>query len=160
MTVSAGAAAQAAAVLWLLVFLAGPVACGRKGPVRPPEDVVPATIADLVAASTGSGIELAWGRPERYADGSRMRDLAGFVIHRAAGEGQFAPLAVVEVTDSARFRQAKRFRFVDAGVERGTRYRYRIASRTVDGYASDPSLPAEIVYEPPVPDGAPAPAEP
>jgi hypothetical protein len=61
----------------LISIATAPLACGRKAPPRPPEDVLPMPIADLRAKSISTGVELAWSRPTRYADGDRMIDLAG-----------------------------------------------------------------------------------
>src|SRR5438105_3518496 len=77
------------------------LACGRKAPPRPPQDVLPKPIADLSASNTAQGIQLSWSRPRLYADGSAMPDLGGFVIERATGTDPLAPfqrLAVLEVT--------------------------------------------------------------
>jgi len=126
----------------LLLVCAGILACGRKAPPRAPNDVLPKTIADLSATNTATGIELAWTRPRLYADGSDMPDLGGFVIERAAltaGRAAFQRLTVLEVTDRDRFRQLKRFRFVDRDTTPGGAYSYRVVSFTVDRYFSEPS---------------------
>src|SRR6266446_5560819 len=126
--------------LCLLTFLTP--ACGRKGPPRPPEDVLPQTITDLTAAATPHGIQLSWSRPRTYADGSRMTDLGGFVIERAAGTGPdaaFVRLGVLDVNDRDRFRQLTHFRYLDHDTTVGTAYRYRVVSFTIDRYFSAPS---------------------
>ena len=123
-------------------------ACGRKGPVKPPEYTRPAPIEDLSAKNEGDAILLTWKRPDTYADQSRMTDLGEFRLERATGgAGEFATIAVLPVTDRERFRQIKRFRFADRGVAEGESYRYRVVSSTVDGYASAPSNTVQIVRE-------------
>lgn len=128
-------------------------ACGRKGPVTPPEYARPETIEDLQAANEADDIVLSWKRPGEYVDHTRMLDLGEFHIERSAGESvEFEEIAVLPVTDRERFRQIKRFRFVDRGVSEGVSYRYRVVSVTVDGYASAPSNMVAIVREvPPAP---------
>jgi hypothetical protein len=119
--------------------------------VKPPELVRPAAIEDLQAVNEADAIVLTWARPTRYADGSRMIDLGEFHIERdSAGEG-FLLIATLPVTDQQRFRQVRRFRFADRGVETGGSYAYRVVSSTVDGYASAPSNPVAIVREVPSP---------
>ncbi len=117
-------------------------ACGRKAAPRPPEDVVPRSLTDLAASNVPEGVQLSWSRPRLYADGTRMTDLGGFVIERAAGpepDAAFARIAVLDVTDRDRFRQVKRFRHLDREVTPGVAYRYRVVSFTVDRYFSAPS---------------------
>jgi len=135
---------RAAAIIACVLCLA----CGRKGPVKPPEFVHPATITDLQASNEADAIALSWERPTRYADGSRMTDLGEFRIERATGGAvAFDPIATLPVTDRERFQQITRFRFSDRGVEEGESYRYRVVSSTIDGYASEPSNVVTIVRQ-------------
>jgi predicted small lipoprotein YifL len=116
--------------------------CGRKGPVRPPEDIRPTSISDLTASSTPKGIQLSWSRPRTYTGGAQMSDLGGFVVERAAGTDPLVPferLVVLEVTDRDRYRQIKRFSYVDTDTTVETPYRYRVVSFTTDRYFSAPS---------------------
>lgn len=127
-------------------------ACGRKTAVRPPEFVAPEAIEDLKLTAKDTGIELRWGRPQTYADGSKMDDLGGFVVLRAVQSkdgqfGEFSQLTTVRVEDRDRFRQSKRFRFIDEQVSVGTRYRYRIQAFTLDGDYSTPSNTVEHVWQ-------------
>jgi hypothetical protein len=114
--------------------------CGRKGAPRPPEDVVPQPLADLAATNVPAGVQLAWSRPKYYADGTRMTDLGGFEVQRAAGDAlTYQRIAILEVTDRERFRQITRFKHLDADVTPGVAYRYRVVSFTLDRYFSAPS---------------------
>jgi predicted small lipoprotein YifL len=125
-----------------LLLAASLLACGREGPPRPPEDVVPQTISDLTATNVAAGVQLSWSRPLHYADGERMTDLGGFIVERAVGTEArvaFRRLTVLEVSDRDRFRQLKRFQFVDGDTAAGTTYQYRLVSSTVDRYFSAPS---------------------
>lgn len=144
----------------VLVACALLMACGRKGPVKPPQYTRPAPIDDLFARNEGDAIVLSWKRPEAYADSSRMTDLGEFRLERAAGGvPDFQTIAVLPVTDRERFRQIKRFRFADRGAVEGESYRYRVVSSTIDGYASTPSNVVEIVREAAVATPTPTPKE-
>ena len=125
-----------------LVLAALLPSCGRKAQPRPPEDVMPRPIPDLGASNLADGIRLTWGRPSMYADGTRMMDLAGFVIERAVGTEArtvFKRLGTIEVSDRDRFRQIKSFQYVDHDTVPGTTYQYRVVSFTLDRYFSSPS---------------------
>ncbi|MEW6296691.1 MAG: fibronectin type III domain-containing protein [Thermodesulfobacteriota bacterium] len=127
-------------------------ACGRKTPVRPPELVAPEPVRNLTLAVEDNKIQLRWERPQRYMDGSEMDDLGGFVVLRAAQNGQgpatpFTQIAVVPVEDRDRFRQARRFSYTDEQLTPGTLYRYRVQAFTLDGYYSRPSNTVELVWK-------------
>jgi hypothetical protein len=144
----------------ILLFIAAS-ACGRKAPPRPPEDVMPATITNLSATNTAEGIQLSWSRPGTYADGARMPDLGGFVIERAEGaepHASFARVETITVSDRDRFRQVKRFRYLDRGTMPGLTYRYRVVSFTVDRYFSAPSNLVTIEHALPGDKHAPLPS--
>jgi hypothetical protein len=135
---------------WTLAFLLpfAFLACGRKAPPRPPEDVVPKTITDLSAKNEAQGIQLSWSRPVAYADGTRMEDLGGFSVERAVGpepRTTFTPLALLEVTDRDRFRPIKRFQYLDSDIQPGMTYQYRVVSSTTDRYLSGPSNVVTVV---------------
>ena len=126
----------------VLLLAAALLACGRKGPLRPPEDAAPQTIADLGATNVAEGIQLSWSRPLSYADGSRMTDLGSFIVERAIDTEPsvaFRRLTVLEVSDRDRFRQMKHFQYVDRDTSAGTAYQYRLVSSTLDRYFSAPS---------------------
>ena len=71
-----------------------------------------------------------------------MPDLGGFVIERAVGTAAhttFARLDTIEVSDRDRFRQVKRFHYLDRGILPDLTYRYQVVSFTLDRYFSAPS---------------------
>lgn len=142
--------AAARAVVGLLAA-AALFGCARKAAVKPPELARPAVIEGVEAANEEDGIALEWRRPTAYADGERMTDLGEFRVEREDGAAGFVVIAVLPVTDRERFRQVRRFRFVDRGVADGRSYAYRVVSSTVDGYASAPSDPVAIVRQLPLP---------
>jgi hypothetical protein len=126
--------------------------CGSKTPVRPPELVAPEPINDLTLEVEKSGVKLQWGRPQRYVDGRNMEDLGGFVVLRAAQDGQgktgaFTQIASIPVEDRDRFRKAKKFNYTDEQLTAGTLYRYRVQAFTLDNYSSSPSNVVELVWK-------------
>ncbi len=130
-----------------LVLLLTAAACARRSPVRPPEDVIPTMIDNLSAKREPDGISLSWSRPTEYAGGGRMSDLGGFEVQRAVDAAtEFETIATVGVDDLARFRQRKRFTYVDRGIAGGSTGRYRVVSFTLDRYVSEPSN--EVVIRP------------
>lgn len=146
----------AARSAWILL-LCGLVSwsgCGIKTRPRPAEDVRPEPIVDLRAKSVAKGIELAWNRPDRYQDGARMRDLGEFVVLRGSDDGALAELTTLPITDRERFQQQRHLLFLDTGALMNHRYRYRVISRTTDGYESVPSNEAMLTrtLPPPAPD--------
>ncbi len=139
---------RAAVVTGLLLALGAP-ACGRKTMPKPPQLVAPMTVQELSLARQSGGILVRWSRPTEYVDGSRMEDLAGFVVERNRYNSKFEEIGRVPVTDRGRFQKAKRFDFVDTQLLPGATYHYRIVAFTTDGYYSTPSDAAEIVWNPP-----------
>lgn len=130
-----------------VVLVAGSLAagaCGRKTPVLPPALAAPQTVEGLEARNQLHGIELAWDRPTRYADGSHMLDLDGFRIERRRPCCGYIELARVPIEDRTRFQRARRFRYVDERVEPGELYSYRVIAFTVDEYESVPCDPIQI----------------
>jgi hypothetical protein len=127
-------------------------ACGLKTPVRPPELVAPEPVGDLTLEVESKGIQLHWGRPQKYVDGSNMDDLGGFVVLRAIQNGQgtagaFSQVATISVEDRDRFRKAKKFSYTDEQLAADTLYRYRVEVFTLDGYYSSPSNTVELVWK-------------
>ncbi len=133
------------------VGLACFLACGHKGPVRPPELAAPAPIEDLVAEPASDGVKLRWSRPSMYVDGRPLDDLGGFVVLRSSvgspgADGKFTPLVLVPVDDRDRFQQARKFRYTDTKVAEGAAYRYRIRVLTLNGNYSIPSNTVQLVW--------------
>src|SRR2546427_11004151 len=135
------AARPVACVLALGAALTG---CGVKGPPIAPELARPEPIVNLRAAADASGIKLSWDRPLRYVSGRTIRDLEGFVILRADGDGPMEPLVELPVNDQERFAPQSGFSYVDGEAVLGRRYVYEIVSRTTDGYASVASNPVNF----------------
>lgn len=139
--------------LWLAAF----AGCGRKTDVKPPEFAAPEVI-ELGAENRTEGVRLSWPRPRTYADGSTMYNLAGFRVERRQNGGVFTQVAELPVTDRERFRQIRRFHYLDRSVLEGGRYEYRVLSFTLDGYVSEPSNVASITRILPTPTSVSKPA--
>lgn len=127
------------------------IACGRKTDVKPPEFAAPEALHSVAARNVPGGIRVTWERPRRCADGSPLRDLAAFRVERSIGGGPFETVAKLAVSDHDRFRQMRRFRYLDEAVATGERYRYRVFSYTVDGLISEVSNVVEAVRTVPTP---------
>ena len=135
----------AAALALLGAALLSLPACGRKTDVKPPELVAPEVVQSIAAENVRDGVRVGWGRPRKYADGSTMRDLAGFRLERSHADEPFATIATVPVVDRDRFQQKRRFEHLDGDVAVGERYRYRVFAFTEDGHTSPGSESVELV---------------
>jgi hypothetical protein len=123
--------------------------CGVKSAPISPEMARPEAIDNLTAVNQADGIRLTWERPTQYASGRTMRDLGMFILLRSVGGRTLEPLVELPVTDQERFRPEREFFYVDGETHPGERYTYEVISRTLDGYTSDPSNPAELKRERP-----------
>jgi Prokaryotic lipoprotein-attachment site len=140
----------------------GFLGCGRKGPPRPPQFVIPESPAPVRVAPVADGLEVTWRRPREYADGTALEDLGGFDVYRSCGEGDaWIPVATLPVSDRERFRKGQSFAFVDRSVHPDAPCRYRVVAATLDGYRSPPAEGAVGEPEPtPTPTPTPLPAAP
>jgi hypothetical protein len=126
------------------MFLA---ACGRKGPLLPPEALVPAPIADLRAIQQGNHFLLSWSAPTKEEGGGPLRDLAGFRLFRRVvlppGEDceecptAYRLLTAVDLEYLQDVRRAgNRYFYADADLRKGTTYQYKAVSLQRDGATS------------------------
>ncbi len=146
------------ALLVGLATMATVAGCGRKTLPRPPALVAPQPVTSVALSERPTGVEIGWDRSTKYADGSRMTDLGGFIVERQSFSTEFHEIARVPITDRGRFRQARRFEHLDEDVTPGMMYHYRVVAFTLDGYYSAPSGAAAITWSPP--DTAPTAATP
>jgi hypothetical protein len=137
---------------WIAVMalfgVAAMLGCGAKSRPIPPERTHPERVNDLSAKPDPQGVRLTWSRPMKYSGGKTLRDLAGFRLMRAEGEGPFSEITDLPVTDQERFRKAHRFAYIDTTAALGHSYRYVIVAETSDGYQSDPSNVTKITPAP------------
>jgi hypothetical protein len=125
--------------------------CGVKSMPIPPEAARPEKILDLEAATAKNGIRLTWGRPDNYAGGDKMRDLAGFAVSRSEADGPYRKVIDIPVTDQGRFQVQRTFTYMDNATEVGKTYHYQAVSNTTDGYTSEPSNTVTILRKIPPP---------
>ncbi len=144
--------------LWLLL-----AACGRRGAPLPPRATAPAAPSDVRAEARGDAILVSWVRPTRNQDGSALRDLQEFRILRASGPseagalGPLVPLAVVRAENPANAAvQDSTYVYRDtggaAGLQVGTRYRYRVEAANARGAVGTSSGEAIIEFTPTPPE--------
>lgn len=149
--------------LLLLLILFG---CGKKGPLVPPEALVPAAVNDLFVAQKGEYFQLFWSEPTREVGGGRLTNLAGFELFRRevlppAEDCEQCPTAyrLLKKVDLDYLRDVDRLGNLllvnDNGVETGKIYQYKVISRKKDGTPSpesnrarrqkvNPPLPPEV----------------
>jgi predicted small lipoprotein YifL len=138
-------------VLIIVLFLAG---CGRKGPLKPPEALVPAPVADLRVAQQGEQFQVSWSRPSGEEGGGALRDLARFQLFRREvlprGEDceecpdAYRLLTTIDLDylRGVMVSGARYFLYDDDLVE-GTTYRYKVLSFKKDGTESRASNRAD-----------------
>lgn len=140
-----------AAAVFAFIAAASWVGCGVKSPPIPPEYAKPERILNLRAESLRRGIEISWGRPDRYVGGDPLRDLAKFVVMRSDNGAPYQKIKQVPVTDQARFQKQRVFTYLDKNTVVGHSYTYRVISETSDGYTSVPSNDATLIRTIPPP---------
>ena len=130
--------------LILVLSLAG---CGRKGPLKPPEALVPAPVADLQVGQQGEQFLVSWSRPSEEEGGGALRDLARFQLFRREvlppGEDcEECPNAyrLLKTVDLDYLQgvivSGARYYLYDADLLEGTVYRYKVLSLKRDGTGS------------------------
>jgi hypothetical protein len=139
-----GAVAAIATTIITIFAALGLPGCGVKSAPVPPEYARPERILSLHAQPAVGGIKLTWQRPSHYNGGHAMRDLSGFVIMRADGDGPLTALVKIPVTDRERFQVEEEFSYLDGESRMGGSYRYSVVSETLDGYHSEPSNEVEF----------------
>jgi predicted small lipoprotein YifL len=128
----------------LLVMVCLLTACGRKGPLVPPEALVPAPVSDLKVEQRGELLRLSWTAPDKEEGGGRLRDLAGFRLYKREllppGEDcDVCPSAfrLVTTIDLAYPREVQRsgdrYLWEDVELQRGKTFRYYVVPYKKDG---------------------------
>lgn len=121
----------------LLLALGG---CGKKGPVKPLEQPLPAAPKKITALQQGNLMQLAWDIPASNMDGSDLTDLQGFNIFKMRYDlADDCP----ECRDTSTLlrqidldflknavRRGNRLTFWDNDLEPGYGYQYRVVAYT------------------------------
>lgn len=138
---------RACFVLGLALFIFSAGACARRGPLRAPEEVRPAPVSDLRARKLDGQVELLWSRPQRSETGRKVEEIETFVIERqcpSAGQSDFSPFTTIATGERGRIRKVTAYRYRHDLSSDLLPCRYRVVSKTYDGYVSRPSNVVEI----------------
>ena len=146
-------------LLILLLLLPALVACGKKGPVRPLLQALPAAPGDFSVRQLGTRFLLAFELPTKNQDGSPLTDLQGFQVYKM----KYDPVQdCPECRDTSVLlqsidldylrgvtRSGNRLELWDGGLEPGFGYQYRVAAVTRKGAAGLPSVIRRSYFAPP-----------
>lgn len=151
-------------VLPLIIGLALLPGCGKKGPLVPPEALVPAPVGDLALAQKGARFQVSWSAPTREQGGARLTDLAGFLLFKRVllpasedcescpGAYSQPPLRVDLDYPQGALRLGNRFLIDDYDLKKGMSYQYKVRSYTRDGAQSrDSNLARRTAVTAPLP---------
>ncbi len=125
-------------------------ACGKKGPLVPPESFVPAPVSALSVEQKEDAFYVSWPAPGKDAGGRPLKDLAGFRVYRRPvlppdQDCEECPNAYTLIkTVDLEYLQDVRFfngRYVlaDRDVTNGAIYQYKVISFKKDGAESSAS---------------------
>jgi predicted small lipoprotein YifL len=142
----------------MLVFLLA--ACGKRGPLVPPEALVPAPIKDMRVEQKGNRFLVCWSGPGKQEWGGPLVGLAGFRVFRRevlppAEDCEECPTAYrpVKTVDPEYLQDVRRsgslFCFLDGDLTDGTTYQYKAVSVQKDGALSRDSNKARRKKTPP-----------
>ena len=150
-------------VIPLLLGAALVAGCGKKGPLVPPDALLPAPVSDLAVAQKAERFEVSWSIPSKQEGGAALGDLQGFMLFRRLVlppeqdceecPGAYATLGKydLEYLQGAR-RAGSRLLVEDANLNRGSSYQYKVRSYTKDGTQSrDSNLARHAALLPPPP---------
>jgi hypothetical protein len=133
-------------VLLAVAAVLGASACGRIGPPRPPEYVIPMSPEPVKVENTPEGTKISWKRPKEYVGGDALDDLAGFRVQRVClPDASFSVIATVPVEDQQRFRKTPTFSTVDRDAPIGLQCRYQVIAFTFDEYTSPPAESEDFI---------------
>ena len=142
--------------LLLLLTLA---ACGKKGPVRPLLQALPAAPQNLTVQQQGKRFLLSFGLPTRNQDGSPLTDLQGFQVYKMKYDpAQDCPecrdtSVLLQSIDLDYLRGVRRsgdhLELWDRGLEAGFGYQYRVVPVNRQGASGLPVVVKRQYFQPP-----------
>jgi predicted small lipoprotein YifL len=151
-------------ILLIILLLALLAACGRKGPLVPPDTMIPASVSTLQVEQKEDRFYVTWSAPTSDAGGKPLKDLGGFRLMRREvlppdEDCEACPTAysVVQTVDLEYLKGVRVYNniyiFTDAGLKDGTTYQYKLISFKKDGAESAPSnrIRRKKVATPPAP---------
>jgi predicted small lipoprotein YifL len=134
-------------VIIVSLFLFG---CGRKGPLIPPEALVPAPVNDLAVTQRGESFLVSWSIPDKDGGGRPVRDVSYFRLFKrevlppdedceACTDAYrvFKEVYLDYLRDARRV--GNRLFISDAAVTTGVTYQYKVTSYLKDGTPSPDS---------------------
>jgi len=154
---------QLAVLVGVAVVVAFVAGCGKKGPLIPPEALVPAPVKDLAAVQKGARFQVSWSAPGKDVAGRTLRDLAGFELFRRlvlppTEDCEECPTAYrqmlrVDLDYPQGVRRAgNHFLYDDSDLDPGKTYQYKVRSFSKDGAQSGDSNRARHTFLlPPMP---------
>jgi predicted small lipoprotein YifL len=124
--------------------------CGRKGPLVPPDAMVPVPVADLITVQQGERVTVSWTQPGREEGGGPLKDLAGFRVYRREvlppkEDCEECPTAykLIRTVDPEYLQDVVRagnaYSFVETGLETGKTYQFKVIAFKKDGSESKQS---------------------
>ncbi|NJD90804.1 MAG: fibronectin type III domain-containing protein [Geobacter sp.] len=141
--------------LILSLIIAG---CGRKGPLLPPEALVPAEVSSLAVQQKGEELQIIWSAPGKEKSGRPLKDLAGFRLQKrevrgdssdcaACGESWLLLKTVDLDTPDPAGRSNGTFIYRDR-VPAGAASQYRLLAYSRSGGVSSPATSKIITMQP------------
>ncbi len=131
----------------LLMMVFSLVACGKRGPLVPPESLVPAAIMDVKVEQRGGRFLVCWSPPAKLESGGKLPGIAGFRVFRRDvlppdQDCEECPTAYhllrsvdPEYLQDVR-RAGSRYCFFDDDLKDGTTYQYKVITVDVEGVSS------------------------
>ena len=115
------------------------IGCGKEGSPLAPSRPGPVPVWDMAARCSSDGVELSWTLPVQRLDGSRLDDLAGYLVLMLES-------GVYIVVGEIRFREqglammeGRQVVWKDAGPQSECEVSYRVVTFTGSGEKSLPS---------------------
>lgn len=122
----------------LLVVSLAAVGCGRKTMVVPPQALVPVPVDDLEYSLTDKGVRLNWSFPRKTVAGTRLKQIDGFEIMRAAVPAEdycagcpqkFGPSIEIQGGTLPEDGSRRTAIFADGSLRPGYHYIYKVRAR-------------------------------
>jgi predicted small lipoprotein YifL len=141
----------------IFLFLA---ACGKKGPLVPPEALAPSPVVDLTARQQGDRFVLCMTPPTRNDAGRPLKNLSGFRIVKREVlppdvdceecTGAYRLFMTVDMEYPVQVRRfGNLYCLDDTDLQTGKTYQYKAVSFQADGTASRDSNKVRLKYLPP-----------
>ena len=133
------------------------LACGKKGPPLPPEDLSPQKVISVAAEGSVTSVDLKWKAPQTSVSGKALNNLDGFVLRRALVKnsiegnlirGKFQSIAKIRYqTETGLSGLSRDFIYRDRDVVAGQMYDYRVSAENKQGYEGKPSEVLRVLFK-------------